>query len=199
MREVVRCCVPAVAIALAPVVAEGLRLTVSALPLAFALAFALAATFPTPLRGSALPPKPFGGFFVNFPFFRFAGRISRSVASNTTSVTPHLLHPGLGVPIHDREARVFLFFRLIVHLTSSPFSKLIGIDEFLAQLCVVRKVIGSVVTLCVAFTVRNCFQLSSHTVFPQRREVLDGLHGYVIFCGQVSDEHLTQVSSSPSS
>jgi hypothetical protein len=33
-------------------------------------------------------------------------------------------------------------------LISSPFSKLIGIDEFLAQLCVVRKVIGSVVTLC---------------------------------------------------
>jgi hypothetical protein len=33
MGEVARCCVPAVAVALAPVVTEGLRLTVSALPL----------------------------------------------------------------------------------------------------------------------------------------------------------------------
>ncbi len=90
------------------------------------------------------------GFCVNFPFFRFAGRITRSVARNTTSVTPHLPHPGLGVPIHDREARVPFLPRLLVHLTSSPFSKLIGIDDFLAQLCVVRKVIGSVVTSCVA-------------------------------------------------
>ena len=40
---------------------------------------------------------------------------------------------------------LLLHFSFTLWDTSSPFSKLMGIDEFLAQLCVVRKVIGSVV------------------------------------------------------
>jgi hypothetical protein len=151
MGEIARGCVATITIAFAPVVAEGLRFSVSTL----LLSFAFSATFPASLRCPALLPKPLWSFLMNFSFLSCAGWISRAMTAYSATVTFHLSRIRLGVAVHDGEARVPFFPTLLVHFTSSSFSKLIGVYELYAQFCVVRQVISSVISSCVVLTVRN--------------------------------------------
>ena len=140
MRELACCDISAVAISFVPIVAEGFSLTVSARLLPFALAFAFAFTtaFSTFWSGPALLPKPLWGVLVNLPISRFAGRVSRSVARYSASIAPHLSYTRLSVPVHDGEAGVSFLPTTFVHLNSSSFCELVGVDEFETELGIVR-------------------------------------------------------------
>jgi hypothetical protein len=89
-----------------------------------------------------------------FPPVARAADIAVVTASDAATVTLHLPPPGLGVAIHDREARVPFLSCLLVHFASSSLTQLIGADEFSSQLRVVRKVVRSVIRPCIVFTVR---------------------------------------------
>ncbi len=140
MRELARCSISAVPISFVPIVAEGFSLTVSARLLSFALAFAFAfaAAFTTFRSDPALLPKPLWGVFVNLPISCFTGRVSRSVARYSASIAPHLSYTRLSVSVHDGEAGVSFLSAAFIHLHSSSFCELVGVDEFETELGIVR-------------------------------------------------------------
>ena len=82
---------------------------------------------------------------MNFSFFPFAGGVSSAVAFHTTTVTALVSWARLSVPVHDGEARVSFLPALFIHFHPAPFRKLPGIDQFEAELGIVRKVVSSIV------------------------------------------------------
>ena len=109
MREVEGSSVAAIAIPLAPIVAQKFGRSIAE---ATFLALALAFTF-APF--SILLPVPFRSIFVNLPFSSLTGWISCSMASNSASVASYLARARLVVSIHDREARVSFLSALFIH------------------------------------------------------------------------------------
>ncbi len=110
MREVAGSGIAAVPIPLASIVAQGFAPVAVATFLSFPFAF----TFPFPdlaCRGSIL---------VNLPFFPFAGGISSTMPLGSAAVAAHLPRAGLGVSIHDGEARVSSLPPFLIHLITPP-------------------------------------------------------------------------------
>ena len=137
----------------APVLAEWFPPHASSLLLPFAFTLSVAAASPAFLRAPALLPEPFRSVPVNFSFLSFAGGISGAVALHSTSVTALIPWARLSVPVHDGEARVTLLPTFLVHFYPAPFRKLPGIDEFKTKLCIVRKVVSSIVCSSVVLAV----------------------------------------------
>ncbi len=154
MREVAGSSVPAVSIPLAPIVAQRSALSVA---VATFLLFAFTFSFSALACRSVLLPEPFRSIFVDFPFSSFAGGISSTMPFGSAAIAGHLPRAGLGVPIHDGEARVPFLSSLLVHLITPSFSKPIGSDELETKFGIVGQVINSVVRSSIVLTVSDSF------------------------------------------
>ncbi len=89
------------------------------------------------------------------------------MASDSAAIAAHLASTRLGMTIHDGEARVPFLPAPLIHLFSPSLGKLIGADEFKAEFGIVRQVVDGIVCPCIILTVRDCYKVSSLTVFPQ--------------------------------
>ncbi len=123
---------------------------------------------------------------MNLSFSPLTGWVSCTMATDSAAVTFHLASARLIMPIHDGEARVSFLPVPLIHLFSPSLSKLIGTDELKAEFGIVRQVIDGIVCPCIILSVRDHFKVSYLTVFPQPRQVLDGVDSGVVFSGEVS-------------